>query len=176
MQDLWIDSSRGTGRPAVHTVQVQYAVVHRYRGHSCPRETTSGGGTSLPTKIEHLEHVVKGQHGTQVYLFHSPEHLIAAPLGKPPVIVVLFNSSYANCSVAATASSQESASGNMALTTVQSGLGRSHDIPIGFSFVVHRPSTLCQKDEQLIGTKDGSRGVNIRSCHMHVVHFRLTLC
>ena len=118
---------------------VQYGVANQYRGHSGPRGTTSGDGMSLPIGREHLGEVVNRTTDFQAYLFHGSEHLIAAPLGKAPVIVVLFDSSHANRAVAAAAASKEPASRDMALTAVESRLRRSHNVPVGFSLMVHRP-------------------------------------
>ena len=101
------------------------------------------------------------------YLPHGPKHLITTPFWKPPIIIVLFDSSYANSTVAATAAAQEPPTRDMALTTIQSGLVRCEDVPVGLILVVHRPAVRRQRKEM---AKTSQLGRDLRSGHVHVVH------
>ena len=77
------------------------------------------------------------------YLFHDPEHLVATPIWRAPIIIILFYPPNANCAVAAAAPAQEPSTWDMALTAIQPRVWRGEDVPICLSLVVHCPPVQC---------------------------------
>ena len=77
-----------------------------------------------------------------LYLLHCSEHLISTPFRKPPVVIILLDTTDANGAIGAAASAQESSSGKTTFLAIETWLGRGDNVPVKWSVVTLGPTII----------------------------------
>ena len=87
--------------------------------------------------------VTKGACCEAVHLLHVSEKFFATPTGHIPIVVVLLGATNSKSAIAARGATEELASAQLHLATINTRTLFGYDVPVGFLIEILRPAT-CQ--------------------------------